>query len=383
MSRNNGFPYQEHHEPINLLDMDDPLPPPSQQQQNRNQNQSQRFQSQTSLNDSALFDPFSEDAHPTNANAVYHPYLNQQATQSTQSNDLHNTVSRADPFEVGNASDDDDEIFSDHGLSEIDSTNQTYQDEQRRRQKQRSSKGIRGVYNQIRDTFGMKSYDDVGSSSHHNSNAPNGPSDPYDDIIHDNRPPPDRDIGDKMRNLFDIRRLFSKNKDEDDGSPRVININDATSNQLFGYMDNHISTTKYNAFTFVPKFLFEQFSKYANLFFLFTSAIQQVPNVTPTNRFTTILTLGVVLMVSAIKEISEDLKRGSSDTELNKSKVEVLDPVTGQYTVKKWINVKVGDILKINNGEPLPADLILLSSSEPEGLCYIETANLDVDKMPR
>ncbi|GMG40723.1 unnamed protein product [Ambrosiozyma monospora] len=386
MSRNNRFPYQEHHEPINLLDMDE-LAPPSQQhqQQNRNQNQNQnqnrnqnqRFQSQTSLNDSALFDPFSEDAHPTNANSVYHPYLNQQATQSTQSTDLHNTVSRADPFEVGNPSDDDDEIFSDHGLSEIDSTNQTYLDEQRRRRKQQSSKGIRGVYNQIRDTFGIKSYDDVGPSSHHNSNAPNGPSDPYDDIIHDHRPPPDRDIGDKMRNLFDVRRLFNKNKNEDDGSPRVININDNTSNQLLGYMDNHISTTKYNAFTFVPKFLFQQFSKYANLFFLFTSAIQQVPGVTPTNRFTTILTLGVVLMVSAIKEISEDLKRGASDTELNKSKVEVLDPVSGQYTVKKWINVKVGDILKINNGEPLPADLILLSSSEPEGLCYIETANLD------
>ena len=41
-----------------------------------------------------------------------------------------------------------------------------------------------------------------------------------------------------------------------------------------GFKNNSISTTKYNVFTFVPKFLFEQFQKYANIFFLFISIIQ-------------------------------------------------------------------------------------------------------------
>lgn len=45
--------------------------------------------------------------------------------------------------------------------------------------------------------------------------------------------------------------------------------------------------------------------------------------------------------------------------------------------MKKWIQVHVGDVVKISNEEPFPADLLILSSSEPEGLCYIETANLD------
>jgi hypothetical protein len=40
------------------------------------------------------------------------------------------------------------------------------------------------------------------------------------------------------------------------------------------FCDNTVSTAKYNCATFFPKFLFEQFSKYANLFFLFTSIIQ-------------------------------------------------------------------------------------------------------------
>lgn len=189
---------------------------------------------------------------------------------------------------------------------------------------------------------------------------------------------------------FDIRKIFRKIKMKLPGlrpklgehgpvsnEPRQIFVLDSTKNSAFGYYGNYISTTKYNVATFLPKFLFEQFSKYANLFFLFTSIIQQVPHVSPTNRYTTIGTLIVVLLVSAIKEILEDFKRANADSELNNTKVLVLDPATGVFGLKKWIHVKVGDIVKVANEESFPADLLLLSSSEPEGLCYIETANLD------
>ena len=157
--------------------------------------------------------------------------------------------------------------------------------------------------------------------------------------------------------------------------PRIIHLNDTPANNARKFMDNHVSTAKYNIGTFLPKFLFEQFSKYANLFFLFTAIIQQVPNVSPTNRYTTIGPLAVVLLVSAIKEGVEDVKRHNSDKDLNRSKAEVLQG--GDFVIKKWYQIKVGDIIRVTSGKPIPADLILLASSEPEGLCYIETANLD------
>ena len=157
--------------------------------------------------------------------------------------------------------------------------------------------------------------------------------------------------------------------------PRLIYLNNPPANAQNRYLDNHVSTAKYNIATFLPKFLFEQFSKYANLFFLFTAALQQIPNISPTNRYTTIGPLIIVLLVSAGKELIEDFKRKNSDKSLNYSKTKVLKG-SGFENVK-WVSVKVGDIVRVESEEPFPADLVLLATSEPEGLCYIETANLD------
>ncbi|KAL1605265.1 aminophospholipid translocase [Paraconiothyrium brasiliense] len=157
--------------------------------------------------------------------------------------------------------------------------------------------------------------------------------------------------------------------------PRIIHLNNPPANATNKYIDNHVSTTKYNIVTFLPKFLYEQFSKYANLFFLFTAILQQIPGISPTKRYTTIVPLGVVLLVSAVKEYVEDYRRRQSDSTLNNSKAQVLKGSSFQDA--RWIEVAVGDIVRVESEQPFPADLVLLASSEPEGLCYIETANLD------
>ena len=157
--------------------------------------------------------------------------------------------------------------------------------------------------------------------------------------------------------------------------PRIIHLNNPPANATNKYADNHVSTTKYNIATFLPKFLFEQFSKYANLFFLFTAILQQIPNISPTNRYTTIVPLGIVLLVSAGKEMVEDNRRRSQDAQLNRSPAKVLRG--SRFEDVKWIDIKVGDIIRVESEDPFPADVVLLASSEPEGLCYIETANLD------
>ncbi|OJA14910.1 hypothetical protein AZE42_09450 [Rhizopogon vesiculosus] len=154
---------------------------------------------------------------------------------------------------------------------------------------------------------------------------------------------------------------------------RIITLNNPSTND--DYCSNFVSTSKYNLVTFLLKFLAEQFSKYANLFFLFTACIQQIPGVSPTNQYTTIAPLAVVLLASAFKEVQEDLKRHQSDSELNARLGKALSGNT--FVARKWKDMRVGDIVRVESDQFIPADLVLISSSEPEGLCYIETSNLD------
>ncbi|RKO93969.1 hypothetical protein BDK51DRAFT_21288, partial [Blyttiomyces helicus] len=150
---------------------------------------------------------------------------------------------------------------------------------------------------------------------------------------------------------------------------------DPVRNRAVNYRSNSISTGKYNPITFFPKFLYEQFSKYANLFFLSIAVVQQIPNLSPTSRFGTIIPLSMVILASAVKELIEDFKRHAQDIEVNRRSVKTLRG--SSFSAKRWKDVEVGDVLRIENSQFFPADLVLLSSSEPDGLCYIETSNLD------
>lgn len=87
--------------------------------------------------------------------------------------------------------------------------------------------------------------------------------------------------------------------------------------------------------------------------------------------------LTFVVFVSMIKDIFEDMKRHQSDNLENNRLVSVGNPETGAFGPKKWKELHVGQIVKIKQDEFFPADLVLLNSSAPKGICYIETKNLD------
>ncbi|XP_066062817.1 phospholipid-transporting ATPase ID isoform X3 [Chamaea fasciata] len=138
---------------------------------------------------------------------------------------------------------------------------------------------------------------------------------------------------------------------------------------------NCIKTSKYNIVTFLPVNLFEQFQEVANTYFLFLLILQLIPQISSLSWFTTIVPLVLVLTITAVKDATDDYFRHKSDNQVNNRQSQVL--IGGVLRQEQWMNVRVGDIIKLENNQFVAADLLLLSSSEPHGLCYIETAELD------
>lgn len=79
------------------------------------------------------------------------------------------------------------------------------------------------------------------------------------------------------------------------------------------FQSNYISTTKYNAITFIPVSLFNQFRRYANIYFLIVAILQSIPQISPLNPLSAIAPLVFVIALSMIREGYEDLKRYRAD----------------------------------------------------------------------
>ena len=156
-------------------------------------------------------------------------------------------------------------------------------------------------------------------------------------------------------------------------------INNTKGNveELF-FKDNKISTTKYNIFTFLPKALMYQFIRLANVYFVFIAVIQSIPIISPLGPATAIAPIVFVLCVSLIREGIEDFHRAKLDKEQNSDDIEV-------YKNNCWMTVKsgelqMGEIVEVKKEGIFPADLMLIDSNLPDGICYIETGTLDGEK---
>ncbi|GIQ83656.1 P-type ATPase, subfamily IV, partial [Kipferlia bialata] len=171
------------------------------------------------------------------------------------------------------------------------------------------------------------------------------------------------------------------------------------------YPTNQVKTTKYSVVNFIPKLLWDQFKRPANLFFLVTAIADSIPALTVTAPFTFISPLIFIVVMAAVREALDDMRRKKADVTANAPTFEVIrhsesgmDPLpradgekererpqqtgreregdTQTLTVASK-DILVGDIVVVRSGAEVPADLVLLASSNTDNFGYVQTANLD------
>uniref|UniRef100_A0A7N0UB60 Phospholipid-transporting ATPase n=1 Tax=Kalanchoe fedtschenkoi TaxID=63787 RepID=A0A7N0UB60_KALFE len=161
------------------------------------------------------------------------------------------------------------------------------------------------------------------------------------------------------------------------GFSRVVHCNQPRlhTKKPLNYPSNYISTTKYNVITFLPKAIFEQFIRVANIYFLIAAAIS-FTSISPFSPLSMAAPLALVVGLSILKEGVEDWRRFMQDMDVNKRK-SIIHKGDGIVGSKQWQHIKVGDVVKVEKDQFFPADLLLLSSCYEDGICYVETMNLD------
>ncbi|OJD24543.1 hypothetical protein ACJ73_04094 [Blastomyces percursus] len=182
------------------------------------------------------------------------------------------------------------------------------------------------------------------------------------------------------------------------------------------YISNHIRSSRYSLWSFFPRQFVAQFSKLANFYFLVVSILQMIPGLSTTGTFTTFVPLMIFVGISMGKEGIDDLRRYRLDKEENNRIAYILRPrgtssnatttatttaatesstdaleakissttdtdsysnSAGYWAPTKWVDIEVGDVIKLSRDQPAPADLVLLHADDPNGIAYIETMALD------
>uniref|UniRef100_A0A3P9DBC1 Phospholipid-transporting ATPase n=1 Tax=Maylandia zebra TaxID=106582 RepID=A0A3P9DBC1_9CICH len=133
------------------------------------------------------------------------------------------------------------------------------------------------------------------------------------------------------------------------------------------YPRNVINNQKYNFFTFLPGVLFNQFKYFFNLYFLLLACSQFVEELRLGALYTYWVPLGLVLIITIMREAIEEIRCYLRDKEVNS---QIYSKLSTRGTVKvKSSGIQVGDLIIVEK-----VSALVLSFP---GSCFLRTDQLD------
>uniref|UniRef100_A0A672RFT8 P-type ATPase N-terminal domain-containing protein n=1 Tax=Sinocyclocheilus grahami TaxID=75366 RepID=A0A672RFT8_SINGR len=125
------------------------------------------------------------------------------------------------------------------------------------------------------------------------------------------------------------------------------------------YEGNAIKTNKHRLWSFIPMSLFEQFHRMANIYFVGLAFLNFVTVVNVLQPEVALIPICVILALTAVKDGCEDFRRYQTDQHKQMC-----------FGERRWKDVRVGDFVRVLSNQ-------IMHTSDPNGVCHIETANLD------
>lgn len=92
--------------------------------------------------------------------------------------------------------------------------------------------------------------------------------------------------------------------------------------------------------------------------------------------------LSIIVLIDMFFACMEDYKRHKADHIANNMPCQRFNRDARAFEPATWHTLQVGDVVKVANRDPVPADLVILGACEPDptnpaGICYVETKSLD------
>ena len=112
-----------------------------------------------------------------------------------------------------------------------------------------------------------------------------------------------------------------------------------------------------------------------NIFFLFCSIISCLKVVSSKPISTSLAPLLLVIGIGLLIDGIEEVKRYRNDIITNNTKTKVYKSSKIRKII--WSEVKVGNMIKVEKNELIPADLLVICSSNRDFSFYLQTSNLD------
>ena len=112
-----------------------------------------------------------------------------------------------------------------------------------------------------------------------------------------------------------------------------------------------------------------------SIFFLFTSILSCIKILSTKSVSSSLFPFILVLAIGIVLDFIEEIKRYKNDLITNNTNTKVYK--SKKFRNIQWSEIKVGNLIKVKNNEIIPADLIVICSSNTNGTFYLQSSNLD------